>query len=156
MAFPPVKSELGSRPAHDAIQAEERSSDRERDRDASDAPVLSRSYSIPWLPKVHASLASMELWSTQDTRLLPEDEQWRWHTVSNILAESYSVFDAHLDNIVQGFRSTIWNCKGLCPVHRKHHTENRWALINTPGFKHTTKFRCFHDGKEFLIPVLPF
>lgn len=153
MAMPPVKSELGSRPAVDTVQAYE----RERDRDASDAaPPLTRSYSIPWLPKVHASLASMELWSTQDTPLLPLDEQWRWHTVSNILAESYSVFDAHLDNVVQGFRSTIWNCRGTCPIHRKVHGHNRWALINTPGFKHTTKFRCFHDGKEFLIPILPF
>lgn len=154
----PVKSELGSRPATDSAPAAETVTqlaryDRERDRDRIDIP---RSFGLPWLPKQLASLASMELWSCKDSRHLATEDQWRWHTVSNVLAENFSIFDAHLDDIVQGFKSTIWNMRGTCPVHHYEHQHNRYALINTPGFKHTTKVKCFHSGAEYVITKLPF
>lgn len=137
--------------------------DRERDRDEPEergakSPFdrSGRSYRIAWCPKKFASIASMELWSVGDTKHLDMDNQWRWHSVACILAENYSVFDAHLDNIFQGFKSTMWNCKGHCPIHGYKHEHNRWCLINTPGFPHTTKVKCFHSGVEYLISKMPF
>lgn len=133
--------------------------DRERDRSPnrpSNPFLVKRSYSISWLPKKFATMEQMEMIQTTDSKLLDKDNQWRWHNIASILAEGYCVFDAHLDSIFQGFKSTVWNCKGTCPIHGRIHHGNRWALINTPGFPNTTLVECFHDGAKFLVGKLPF
>lgn len=153
MSFPPTSS---SYEAFDDEPALEYVKDRERDRDRHDAVTSTRSYKIAWLGKVHASLASMEQFTTTDTPHLDADNQWRWHNIASILAEEYCSFDASLHSIFQGFKSTVWNFKGTCLLHQCTHQHNRWSLINTPGFPHTTKFRCFHGGEERLLTKLPF
>lgn len=127
--------------------------DRERDRAIIDQP---RSFSIPWLPKHFASIASMEIHTTQDSKLLDSDNQWRIHNISTILAESFSCFDAHLNTIFQGFKSTSWNFTGHCPECQRIHQHNRWSFTNTPGFPHTTLFTCFSSGNKYLVTRLPF
>lgn len=153
--LPPVKSELGSRPANDCQPSAERY-ERERDRQPLDAP---RSFSLPWLPKVHASLASMELWSLKPCKHVSSDDEWRWATVSSVLAECFSCFDAHLDEIFVGHTAIIWHFKDcLCPIHRVIHEHNRWSLCNVPYAKHTTKVTCFHsksNTEQFLVTHLP-
>lgn len=153
MSAPPATQRNVSQPSEDVGQASERY-DRERDRKPLDA---ARSFKTPWCAKRLASIASMELWQQTDSKHLDGDNQWRWATVASVLAESYSCFDAVHVGIFQGFKSTIWRMEGTCPIHQKvHHGHNRWCLINTPGFPHTTMIECFSDGSKRLCTKLPF
>lgn len=135
--------------------------EREHDRDEEDKArekmgTPSRSFSIPWATKFTADDAQMLAFATNDVKQLDKDNQWRWHNVASFLAESYSCFDAHLESIFQGFKSTAWNFSGRCILCQRAHSSNEWCLINTPGFPHTTLARCHKTGERRLIQRLPF
>lgn len=142
------------------------SKDRERDRDERDLKALaeeaaeqaagpSRSFAIPWATKHSADDETMKALNTKDTKHMDNENQWRWHNIHAILAESYSCMDANLDGVFQGFKSTCWNLTGMCLICQAQHRD-RWYLTNTPGFKHTTLVGCHKTGQKRLIPRLPF
>lgn len=128
---------------------------RERDRDRHDTAMARAAGAIPWLTKVHADEGQMQAFVERESSALPHTELWRWAYVSGVLAEDYSCFDSELITVVEGAVSNIWRMRGTCPLHGRVHASNTWVLINTPGFVHTTLFRCHHDGSRRLLAYLP-
>lgn len=107
-----------------------------------------------WLAKLYSSEEEMAKWIP---RLRGELHTWEI-PILRILAEDYHCLDAivlsykydpdwHTHSIVFG---------GYCPIHKRHHQNQHWKLVNRDDQDVTQAF-CYHGKvKKWIWAKMPF